>query len=585
MIDDVTLPARHDRVSHWERAALVGLALTVVLLRLHTLREPIDCDEAAYAYVAHRLLKGDRLYVDVFENKPPLAYAPYAVAVALGGYTERAIRLLPIPFTLLTLWAVWRAARLLGPTPIGILAASVYAILQADPHVFGNGANLEVYMNALLALALWLGLRLWLHRPVNPPLLFAVGLCLGAAAGIKQVAGLYVGYAMVMLVLIPAWRRRSVGVVFRGLALLLAGVLLPWGVMAGYCVWNGGLESFWQAVFVYAREVAREASASLYEQYAPYYSLGTSLSASGSMPVGNPGPSALLASAIQVNDRLLVLTQWLLLGNPMANAWWGAVMWPALVLSLRQAIRAAILPRHLPGSAFVAGWFLVTVAAIAWPGLFWQHYYMLLVPVVAVLSGRLVGELWLVPDPWRRLRRATIDRWFSALLLLAASGLLAWSYVPYTPEEITTRYKGGAQWVALRDLGHKLRNAFDRNTKLFVWGWQSPLHLYTGFDSVTPYFFTDPLMQAYINRSHPLVDRRKRRIVQDLSRHQPMLVFAGEQPFAELYDFLRQSYLPVNRLPLDGRGLYVRIDTAIQRFLPYTPYRYELMPLSPWIEP
>ena len=37
------------------------------------------------------------MYRDLTENKPPLGYWLYALAVALGGYNELAIRLMPIP--------------------------------------------------------------------------------------------------------------------------------------------------------------------------------------------------------------------------------------------------------------------------------------------------------------------------------------------------------------------------------------------------------------------------------------------------------------------------------------------------------
>ena len=44
--------------------------------------EPLDCDEAAYAYIGHRILDGDVLYRDVTENKTPLGYWLYALAVS-----------------------------------------------------------------------------------------------------------------------------------------------------------------------------------------------------------------------------------------------------------------------------------------------------------------------------------------------------------------------------------------------------------------------------------------------------------------------------------------------------------------------
>ena len=69
--------------------------------------EPLDCDEAAYAYIGHRILSGDVLYRDLTENKPPLGYWLYTLAVALGGYNELAIRIMPIPFVLATIALVW----------------------------------------------------------------------------------------------------------------------------------------------------------------------------------------------------------------------------------------------------------------------------------------------------------------------------------------------------------------------------------------------------------------------------------------------------------------------------------------------
>ena len=48
--------------------------------------EPLDCDEAAYAYIGHRILHGDVMYRDLTENKPPLGYWLYTLTVALGGY-------------------------------------------------------------------------------------------------------------------------------------------------------------------------------------------------------------------------------------------------------------------------------------------------------------------------------------------------------------------------------------------------------------------------------------------------------------------------------------------------------------------
>src|SRR4051794_21025183 len=105
--------------------------------------EPLDCDEAAYAYIGHRLLQGDVLYRDLTENKPPLGYWLYALGVAVGGYNELAIRLLPIPAILCTIGLVWWIGWELAGLAAACFGAALFVLLSTDPYLFGNGSNME----------------------------------------------------------------------------------------------------------------------------------------------------------------------------------------------------------------------------------------------------------------------------------------------------------------------------------------------------------------------------------------------------------------------------------------------------------
>ena len=148
--------------------------------------EPLDCDEAAYAYIGHRILRGDVLYRDVTENKTPLGYWLYTLAVAVGGYNELAIRIMPIPFVLATIAIVWWiAGRLAGPLA-ACLAAALYILLSTDPFLFGNGSNLEHFINFFSVASLAILIRAWRDTRRWP--LCAAGACLTAAALVKQIA-------------------------------------------------------------------------------------------------------------------------------------------------------------------------------------------------------------------------------------------------------------------------------------------------------------------------------------------------------------------------------------------------------------
>ena len=98
---------------------------------------------------------------DLTENKPPLGYWLYALGVKLGGYNELAIRLLPLPAILVTVSLVWWLGMTLAGPLAACLAGSLYVLLSTDPYLFGNGSNMEHFMNLFSVASLALLLSGW----------------------------------------------------------------------------------------------------------------------------------------------------------------------------------------------------------------------------------------------------------------------------------------------------------------------------------------------------------------------------------------------------------------------------------------
>jgi hypothetical protein len=119
----------------WSLVALLAVLIFDIWLRCHTVgptlkaklgvdlypvtgeaSEPLDCDEAIYAYIGDRIAHGAVMYRDMTENKPPGGYWAYALAVGLFGANELTVRLMPIPLVLATIALVWWVTlRLRGP--------------------------------------------------------------------------------------------------------------------------------------------------------------------------------------------------------------------------------------------------------------------------------------------------------------------------------------------------------------------------------------------------------------------------------------------------------------------------------------
>lgn len=525
--------------------------------------EPLDCDEAAYAYIGRRIAVGDVMYRDLTENKPPGGYWLYALTVALGGAQELTIRVMPIPFVLGTIVLVWSIAmRLRGPGTATV-AATTFAVLSTDPYMFGNGANMEHFLNFFSVAALACMVGAWL-RPGRVRLL-AAGVCLGAACLVKQVA---VTHWLVFAVAL--WlrsRHGNEGHDRSRVARLLDVFVLSVGLFAVVAL--AGLVLYLQG-----------AGPAAFDDIVRY---GGAL-ATDTPPEPNAPPRWMrwvTGNADPRNGQL----PWPF-GRTDYLVWWGTGTWPVWLAAIpaiawlaiggnpgRSEHKQAAVSDALTESGtdpgmrtaqgrLVAAWTVSAWVQVALPGLFWPHYYLLPLPGLAIATAVFLLDCS---------RLVVRDRWRSPLwaaLALGVSIALAWTawleyrdYLSVSPEELTIRYKGGQQWVTLRAMGEDLarRSRIWRSPHIYVWGWQSPLFFYSGIDGVSRHFFADPLLKAFAGRDHPLTNPRTERIMRDLRAHPPEMIFAGDPPFPALGDYLRERYLPSHLTisTADGRGLWI----------------------------
>jgi 4-amino-4-deoxy-L-arabinose transferase-like glycosyltransferase len=513
-------------------AARTGLRLWPVVTGAS---EPLDCDEAAYGYVGRRLAGGAVMYRDLTENKPPLGYWIYTAAVAMGGANELTIRLLPLPPVLGTALLIFLiGCRMAGRPGAGLVACGLYGVLATDPFTYGNGAQLETMINLLAAGSLWAWIRAEAsERGPSWRTGLVVGALVGASSLVRQVA--VVSLAVFLAASLSRWRTDR-GKTVAGLMLGFAG---PW-VVAGLILWTqGGLSAAIDDVFWYGRALATDTPP------AP-----GSPSGWVRWVTGNADPFGKLPPPF---------------GRTTYLQWWGRGTWPVWIVGVVGL--GLWLVRGDRVRRIVAGWTCAAVVQVILPGLYWAHYYQVVMPGLAIVTGVGLGDLlrgegrrW----GWRRLGRAVgivaILGAISATVVIQVR-----DYLMVEPEKLTVQWKGGAQWVELRKMGRDLRRRADAagwlDPKILVWGWQSPLYFYSGLDGMTPQFFVDPLMKAFAEEGrHPQVRRRLERLLDDVRLNPPAVVFAWDRPFAGLQDVIERDYLPSRLLPAsrDGRGAWVR---------------------------
>jgi hypothetical protein len=239
--------------------------------------------------------------------------------------------------------------------------------------------------------------------------------------------------------------------------------------------------------------------------------------------------------------------------------WWAGGSWPAWLALFPCLAHVAFAPTTSPTRRLLAAWTAATLAEVVLPGMYWPHYYLLATPGLA-LAMAITGADCLAG---LRAKFRPSDLGGAAVVALATFGVLflqVRDYLLCPPQELTTRYKGGGQWVVLRELGRELdrRKAVFEHPSLFIWGWQSPLFFYGKLDHASRHTFTDNLLRDYADRPHPLITPRVAEIVDDLKAKRPPLIFVGYPPFPALRSFLFEGYLPSRLVPSgNGLGLWV----------------------------
>jgi hypothetical protein len=509
--------------------------------------EPLDCDEAVYAYIGHRLDCGDVMYRDLTENKPPLGYWIYAIAVAIGGYNELAIRAMPIPIVLVTIPLVWWIGlRLAGPAA-GCLAGALYAVVSTDPFVFGNGANLEHAMN-LFAVASLAAMVRGCDAKRASWWFVAAGVCTAGASLVKQVAALHLIVYGIALLLRVREDGSGGSARLRELTALVAGFLLTWLIALGIVIAQGAGPAAYEDIVRFGSAMITSAAS---DPHAPPLLVR--------WITGNADPHGVLPWPFGATDYLV---------------WWGTGTWP-LWLAAVPALGWLGLGPSNAGRRLVAAWTLSAWVQVALPRQFWQHYYLLPLPGIALALAITAADL----AAMARRRTPRIRAGLAAIGLVALIAAMVGTviiqvreYLLVTPEQLTIRDKGGRQWVTLRALGREIgrRARAWQSPHLYVWGWQSPLHIYSGLDSVSPLCFANDVLKAHAGGDDPLFRPRIDGLMHDLESRQPELIFTGDPPFPALRSFLVARYRPApirvngQRLILtpDGRGLWVRRDVA-----------------------
>ena len=181
----------------YARAATILLLIVAagaLLVRCAAIAEPLGIDQSLWASAVKGMSRGQLLYRDVWEQRPPGIYFLYLAGFSLFGWTSAAVAWLDIIAATATTLLLWATMRTLAGATLAAVAASMYATFTIPAWLFSHGGFLErsiseTFIIVFVAAAAWCAAK----YARDPSLLSAcgVGIACGAAVVMKPNAGLY----------------------------------------------------------------------------------------------------------------------------------------------------------------------------------------------------------------------------------------------------------------------------------------------------------------------------------------------------------------------------------------------------------
>ncbi len=356
----------------WIFVLLAILFSVAVRVRLGDM--PLERDEGEYAYAGQLLLEGVPPYKEAYNMKLPGTYLAYAASMAVFGQTPTGIHLGLALVNAATIWLMYLLGRKLLDAAAGAVAAVTYALMSLSPDVLGLAGHATHYVVLPAVGGILVLLTALEQRSLGRH--FAAGILFGLAFLMKQ-HGVFFGVFGGVYLLWVRWaavrfgtgdgglgtrrfpRRRASGSrrlnnedamdwsgLFKELSFYSAGCLLPY-VLTCLWLWVAGVfPEFWFWTVTYGSK----------------YASGIPLVSATDMT------SAMVKAVVGPN-----LIFWLL-------PWVGALMmwWDRRLDREYRFLLTAL--------------FFFSALAISVGFYFREHYFILLLPVVALLIAVAVSR-------------------------------------------------------------------------------------------------------------------------------------------------------------------------------------------------
>ncbi|HUB87529.1 MAG TPA: glycosyltransferase family 39 protein [Verrucomicrobiae bacterium] len=448
--------------------ALIFLVLLTAAIRMPLLNLPFERDEGEYAYIAWRMNFHELPYRDWVDQKPPGVFWVYRLALSLPLNATVAVHLMGFLFSAATACALFFLAGNFMSRFWALAAATLFVFLSADPLLYGQSANTELFMLLPLVASqiVFLSRAAKGRREISSAVW--TGILIGIASAFKQVAAINWFFLVAVFPIFARGERESRRTLFFA-AWSALGVAMVWGIIGAYFAARHGFGDFIYDVFTHNFAYVSALSWSKRWDY------------------------------FLTTFRSLARDEWL--------------VWLFSIAGF--IVQAATgRKRHF---LFLLGWTISSGIGVCASGYFFPHYFQQILPVLCLTAAmgaeasvqfvRTRFFVWL-----GRVAMAVV------LVMLPAIVIAPFLFV-YSPAEAIEKIYPGNHFDVKRQLAARLAQITAPDDKVFVFGADPEILFYAHRVSATRYIFLFPLFGPY-----PDAKAEQMATTDEVMRHHPAAI-------------------------------------------------------------
>lgn len=465
-------PLRAALLKYWPWIAMAVIILFTSTIRIRLLQIPLERDEGEFAYMGQLMLQGIPPYHIAYNMKLPGIYAAYALIMAIFGQTIAGVHIGLLLSNALAVVILFFLARRLFDPVAAVGASASYALLSLSPGVLGTSAHATQFIVPLALGATLLLLQAIDSGKYRP--LFISGLLFGLAFLMKQHAIFFAVFAWVYLLWIESRTRPlSAKRIFKRSACLVIASAIPFVISCLLLYASGSFANFWFWTFSYGRRYVSEIPLSAAARH-----------------LGQTAP-------IVIKPGLWI---WIMAGIGLT-----AVFWNKAARSKWQ---------------FLVGMVLFSFLTIC-PGFYFRtHYYITMLPIIAILAGLAMSAMMQLLSG-RRMHPAIqiLPVLIMATALLHLIVQCREFFFLADPVRACRMMYGTSPFPESLEIARYIREHTTSNDKIAVFGSEPQIFFYANRKSATGYIYVYPLTEP-----HDLASKMQSDMIREIEGARPRYV-------------------------------------------------------------